>query len=1292
VIKIRYTTALFTLAALLCPGRLPAIAPPAPGVELPAGFGEFFTRANRGYLAGHKPQKLGLPGHLLAAAAPASLSLPVILASFADLAGSHSAAQIDSQFFGSLPSGSMKEYYAQASGGRFTLSGRAYGWFTVAMARVDYLAGGPLGDEKLFPLSPGGFVTHAVKAADSQVDFSRYDNDGPDGLPNSGDDDGVVDALIVVHPGGDAAQGATFNFWSHTSNLGPNAVISNDPAAGGGFIKVDLYSLVPELAGAGGTTLPAGIGVFCHEFGHQLGLPDLYGPGEVVAGSVSYGIGNWGLMGTGSYGGDGRHPERPVYPCAWSRLRLGWLDAVVQDTSGPVTLDPVSSGFRTVRVWDNDDRDRGYFLLECRTRTGFDSTLPGEGLLIWHVDESVFDNENSQHKLVDLEQADGLDDIGRSVNTGDAGDPFPGSSANIAFTGASQPSSARYGGAPSGVEVTAIEFTGGQARFQLGVPARPRYTLAYDEDGPGEERGFGYGGNLAHAAVVFTSPADGALEAMSTYFAYDSMEYTVEIYTGIDSGWLRCPVSRQSGQAGAVGWRTIELKEPVRFGAGDTLVAVVGYRSRGFDEGWPVPVDWTGRPQGRSFANFSGLGRFEPVGGDVSLRAVIRPGEPAAGVLSLDPWLGPLPAHLDFGPTYAGEIYSLVLPLHNYGYRPLALERVEVSGGGYSLPAFEPVVNCGGVNELTVRFDPAAGGGDGEIKIAPAAGDPSRVELTAGVAGYSVRYDSVDTPAGIDVFTEAAHGAVLFSLPRRAVVAGVRTFVLQDSMKVSLRLWGEAVAGRGRCLLAETLSDTLFVSPGWHQLFLPKAVDVDSGDTFVADVRYETPGRPYNYLIPVDTLRAAPTLSYYNLRESEAWLVSLKPVAIRALVTGPDAYTGEVVLKRARPEMNPSHFVFDSLVVGREAVSGVWLCNRGSARLEADVLFVPDGKGMAVTPGAGRVAIACEDSVYLELRCLLSAPGAYTGLLELKETAGGKIVLEAGISAAAAGFEIGYDENGFTATAGFNSPSAAGAVIFTSPWDGTLSGIRLYLNQPDMTAAARVFRGIDSVGAWSDTVAEVRDTVVKNSGWQTLPLDRRVTFADGDSFAVAVTLAGSLNYPLSIDHRGTPSGRSQAAASLTGKWEVLGYDLNLRAVLGTPVPALFAVSGSVTVSGRPLAGAQLTLYSGARSYRASSGEDGAFDLPRVVAGSYELQADFEGYRFKPLTVTVDRPLEGIAVRGRKSTAGDVDSNGRVDIFDLLELLRSISGRRAPLPADDVDSSGRVDVFDLIELLAIISGR
>jgi hypothetical protein len=96
-----------------------------------------------------------------------------------------------------------------------------------------------------------------------------------------------------------------------------------------------------------------------------------------------------------------------------------------------------------------------YFLVENRQRTGYDAALPGCGLLVWHIDETRTSgnsaNADETRKLVDLEEADGLNNLDGVGNRGDAGDPYPGSTNNTQFNDTSNPNSRLYSGSSSGV-------------------------------------------------------------------------------------------------------------------------------------------------------------------------------------------------------------------------------------------------------------------------------------------------------------------------------------------------------------------------------------------------------------------------------------------------------------------------------------------------------------------------------------------------------------------------------------------------------------------------------------------------------------------------------------------------------------------------------------------------------------------------------------------------------------------------------------------------------------------------
>src|SRR3712207_312202 len=135
------------------------------------------------------------------------------------------------------------------------------------------------------PNNSQSLLQHAVAGADDTVDFGAYDNDGADGVPNSGDDDGFVDAAFVIYAGTSAAQGGGGAIWPHAWQ---HEVATSDPAAGGGTIKVSRYAALPEQVddGVDGDLLT--VGLAAHEFGHILGLPDLHDTDETGA----HGVGN----------------------------------------------------------------------------------------------------------------------------------------------------------------------------------------------------------------------------------------------------------------------------------------------------------------------------------------------------------------------------------------------------------------------------------------------------------------------------------------------------------------------------------------------------------------------------------------------------------------------------------------------------------------------------------------------------------------------------------------------------------------------------------------------------------------------------------------------------------------------------------------------------------------------------------------------------------------------------------------------------------------------------------------
>jgi immune inhibitor A len=386
---------------------------------------------------------IGTPVHAVRSAAAnraplrGTLRVVVVLAQFSDHAMTQSRQHFENLFFstGALPNGSVKEYYREVTNGLINIAGEVVGPFTLPQTLAAY-AHGASGTGNALP-NARTMALDAAQAANPTVNFAPYDNDG----------DGFVDAFIVVHAGpGAEVTGSQNDIWSHKWVL-PNGAYNADGS------KIYGYLTVPE---------DSKIGVCCHELGHLLfGFPDLYDTDY-----SSEGIGNWCLMAGGSWNGGG---DIPAHPSAWCKVNQGWVSINTPTSNGAVNIADVKTGRTVYRLWKDGGSGSEYFLVENRQRTLYDRALPGDGLLIWHVDEAISSNTNENHPKVALMQADGNRDLERGNNRGDAGDPFPGSANRTAFSSASTPSSKSYAGVNTCVALTNIGPSGPTMSTNLSV-------------------------------------------------------------------------------------------------------------------------------------------------------------------------------------------------------------------------------------------------------------------------------------------------------------------------------------------------------------------------------------------------------------------------------------------------------------------------------------------------------------------------------------------------------------------------------------------------------------------------------------------------------------------------------------------------------------------------------------------------------------------------------------------------------------------------------------------------------
>ena len=255
---------------------------------------------------------------------------PVLLGEFSNHPAPYDPSILNEELFtGPWTTGTLADYFDEVSYGALAVTGVVTNW--VATFGDDaYYEGTSNG---LLPndAKTGEFLKELLDANDAAIDFGAFDNDGPDGVPNSGDDDGVADLVVFLHSeAGGECETASPNIWSHSwlyrgwpvSAGAPYS--TNDPSANGGTIAVDDYVIQPALACASGMIE---IGGFCHEAGHALGLPDLYD-----ADGGSSGAGHWDLMALGYW----NTPESPAHLSVWSRKELGWVVPTVVTWEGSV--------------------------------------------------------------------------------------------------------------------------------------------------------------------------------------------------------------------------------------------------------------------------------------------------------------------------------------------------------------------------------------------------------------------------------------------------------------------------------------------------------------------------------------------------------------------------------------------------------------------------------------------------------------------------------------------------------------------------------------------------------------------------------------------------------------------------------------------------------------------------------------------------------------------------------------------------------------------------------------------
>ena len=350
----------------------------------------------------------------------------VILVNFSDVAFETEKAEMDSMLIGenytrnysysykgktySVNSkGSARQYFQDASNGQYNPQFDVIGPVTVSNNVSYYGKNDSYGND----MYADKMVSEACKLADTEfdVDFTQYDNDN----------DGYVDFVFVIYAGyGEADGGASTTIWPHSWNLlsaGTQCKVDGK--------TVDLYACGNELDFY--SKKHTGIGTFCHEFSHVLGLPDLY----VTNTSSHTTMNEWDIMDYGPYNNEGNTP--PSFS-AYERFFMGWLQPRLITEPENIQLNDLQTSNEALLISTTDEHNlignnpdpTTFYIVENRQQKSWDEHLPGHGMMLTKIQYSY--NRWSQNTVNNSSSKMGVDLIeanGKTSNQGKATDLFP---------------------------------------------------------------------------------------------------------------------------------------------------------------------------------------------------------------------------------------------------------------------------------------------------------------------------------------------------------------------------------------------------------------------------------------------------------------------------------------------------------------------------------------------------------------------------------------------------------------------------------------------------------------------------------------------------------------------------------------------------------------------------------------------------------------------------------------------------------------------------------------------------
>ncbi|MFZ8805442.1 MAG: M6 family metalloprotease domain-containing protein [Candidatus Calescibacterium sp.] len=285
--------------------------------------------------------------------------------------------------FGSITSNtiykfpSFRDFWLINSQGELRISGEVFGPYKVSSTLSDYACGVKNGSSRNYCGMGSGarnLAKDLIEIADKDIDFSKFD----------GNSDGSVDCFIIIHSG-QGGETLPYSYddsrccdiWSHAFYTYINT--QEGKIIRGGVVAAGISEIFPK----------GNMGLMAHEFGHLLGLPDLYDAGYSGGGIQSCGVGPYSLMGYGLYKGN-PPGTLPSNLSPWEKIYLGWAfpKLVTYDFCEAISSNSYSKFFVKIPAYGGTSQTE-YFLVEFRKRELFDADFPSEGVLIWHIDENI---------------------------------------------------------------------------------------------------------------------------------------------------------------------------------------------------------------------------------------------------------------------------------------------------------------------------------------------------------------------------------------------------------------------------------------------------------------------------------------------------------------------------------------------------------------------------------------------------------------------------------------------------------------------------------------------------------------------------------------------------------------------------------------------------------------------------------------------------------------------------------------------------------------------------------------